>query len=78
MDSAPEMYTAKELEEILKINRKTLYSYTRRGLIPYIKVQSNVRFLKSQILEWIEEHNFRPHANENNRSRTRSTRQDKI
>lgn len=58
--SSPEMYTAKELEEILKISRKTLYSYTQRGLIPYIKVQSNVRFLKSQILEWIEQHNFRP------------------
>lgn len=60
MGSSPEMFTAKELEELLKISRKTIYAYTRRGLIPYIKVQSNVRFLKSQILDWIEEHNFRP------------------
>ena len=55
-----ELLTAKELEAILKISKKTIYSYVERGLIPYVRIESNVRFLKPQIAEWIEEHNFRP------------------
>jgi len=50
----PEMFTARELEAILKINVKTIYGYVQRGLIPYVKIQSNVRFPKREILEWIE------------------------
>ena len=56
----PEMLTAKELEALLKIDVKTIYAYVQRGLIPYVRIQSNVRFPKQQILGWIEEHNFRP------------------
>ena len=56
----PELLTAKELEALLKINVKTIYSYVQRGLIPYVKIQSNVRFVKEQILEWIEQQNYRP------------------
>jgi excisionase family DNA binding protein len=57
---APEMLTAKELEAMLKINVKTIYSYVHRGLIPYVKIQSNVRFPKQEILSWIEEQSHRP------------------
>jgi excisionase family DNA binding protein len=57
---APEMLTAKELEAMLKINVKTIYSYVHRGLIPYVKIQSNVRFAKQEILNWIEEQSHRP------------------
>ena len=56
----PEMLTAKDLERLLKIDVKTIYSYVQRGLIPYVKIQSNVRFVKQQILGWIEARNFRP------------------
>jgi excisionase family DNA binding protein len=56
----PEMLTAKELEALLKIDVKTIYTYVQRGLIPYVRIQSNVRFPKQQILVWIEEHNFQP------------------
>ncbi len=56
----PELLTAKELEALLKIDVKTIYSYVQRGLIPYVKIQSNVRFVKEQILEWIEQQNYRP------------------
>ena len=38
---------------MLKIDVKTIYSYVQRGLIPYIRIESNVRFLKQEILEWI-------------------------
>ena len=58
----PEMLTAKELETMLKINVKTIYSYVQRGLIPYVRIQSNVRFPKQAILHWIEEQSHRPGA----------------
>jgi excisionase family DNA binding protein len=54
------MFTAKELEALLKISRKTVYGYVRNGLIPYVKFQSNVRFPKAEILQWIEAQSFRP------------------
>jgi excisionase family DNA binding protein len=55
-----EVLTAKEVERLLKIDVKTIYSYVERGLLPYVRIQSNLRFLKSEILKWIEEHRFRP------------------
>ncbi len=54
------LLTARDLEALLKIDVKTIYSYVRRGLIPYVRIQSNVRFVKQQILDWIEERNYRP------------------
>ena len=65
-----EMLTAKELEALLKIDVKTIYSYVQRGLIPYVRIQSNVRFLKKDIYDWIETQSFRPRpANGNGRTR---------
>ncbi len=56
----PELLTAKDLEAVLKIDAKTIYSYVRRGLIPYVRIQRNVRFSKREILDWIEKHSYRP------------------
>jgi len=55
-----EVLTVKELESLIKIDAKTIYSYAQRGLLPYVKIQSNLRFLRSEILKWLEEHRFRP------------------
>ena len=55
-----EILTARELESLLKIDVKTIYSYVQRGLLPYVRIQSNLRFLRSEILKWVEEHRFRP------------------
>ena len=59
----PQLLTAKDLEALLKIDSKTIYGYVQRGLIPYVRIQSNVRFVRQQIVDWIEEHNFCPHRN---------------
>jgi excisionase family DNA binding protein len=59
-DELEEMLTAKELELLLKISAKILYRYVQRGLIPYVRIQSNVRFPKKQILEWIACQSYRP------------------
>ncbi len=56
----PEMLTAKELESLLKIDVKTIYGYVQRGLIPYVRIQSNVRFRRGEILDWIERHSYCP------------------
>jgi excisionase family DNA binding protein len=57
-----DLMTAKEVEELLRIDVKTVYSYVKRGLLPYVKIQSNVRFLRSAILQWMEEKQYKPPA----------------
>ncbi len=68
---APEMLTAKELEAMLKINVKTIYSYVHRGLIPYVKIQSNVRFRRQEILDWIEKQSYPPRRADGNGAKKR-------
>ena len=46
--------------KMLSISVKTVYSYAHRGLIPHVRIQSSVRFLKSEILNWVAERRFRP------------------
>ena len=59
-EALPDMLTAKDLEGLLQIDRKTIYAYVQRGLIPYIRIESNVRFSKHQVLEWLRERTFQP------------------
>ncbi len=65
----PDILTAQDLEAFLKIDVKTIYRYVQRGLIPYVRIQSNLRFLKSQILVWIENQNYDPGASRTKRSK---------
>src|SRR5581483_3727761 len=55
-----ELLTAKEVEEMLRIDVKTVYSYAQRGLLPYVRIQSNLRFVRSEILKWMEERQYKP------------------
>jgi excisionase family DNA binding protein len=57
-----ELMTAKEVEELLRIDIKTVYSYVQKGILPYVKMQSNVRFIRSEILKWMEERQYKPGA----------------
>jgi excisionase family DNA binding protein len=65
----PELLTAKELEALLRINVKTIYGYVQRGLIPYVRIQTNLRFRKQEVLEWLERQSYppRPAGNGNRR-----------
>ena len=54
------MLTAKDLEALLQIDRKTIYTYAERGLIPYVRIESNLRFSKHQVQRWLEERSFQP------------------
>ena len=58
--SSEKLLTASELEAWLDIDVNTVYGYVQRGLIPYIKIQSNVRFRRTEIENWLETHSYRP------------------
>lgn len=50
------LLTAAELEAWLSIDRKTIYHYVKRRAIPYIRIQSNVRFRRGEIAAWVRRH----------------------
>ena len=55
----------------MKIDVKTIYSYVQRGLIPYVRIQSNVRFPEPEILDWIEKQTFRSRPTNGNGAKRR-------
>ena len=59
-EALPEILTAEELEKFLRIDRKTIYRYVQLGLIPYVRMESNLRFSKHQVQRWLEERSFQP------------------
>jgi predicted DNA-binding transcriptional regulator AlpA len=55
-ENSKELLTAKEVEELVRIDVKTIYGYVQKGLIPYVRIQSNLRFFKSEVLAWVADH----------------------
>ncbi len=53
------LLTVKELARILAISEKTIYSYVARNMIPYLKIQSSVRFRPKHIARWLTRQDFR-------------------
>jgi excisionase family DNA binding protein len=49
-----EFLTADELSKWLKVTRRTIDRWRKKGL-PYYKVGSSIRFKKEEILQWIEQ-----------------------
>ena len=47
------LLTVKELARILAISEKTIYGYVSRNMIPYLKIQSSVRFRPKHIARWL-------------------------
>ena len=68
--SSNDLLTAKELEELLRIDVKTIYSYAQRGLIPYVKIQSNLRFVRADIMTWMAERGYKPPTKPSRKSTT--------
>lgn len=65
----PELMTAKELEAFLRIDVKTIYGYVQRGLIPYVRIQTNLRFPKQEVLAWLARQSFLPRPPANTHAR---------
>ena len=53
-----QLLTVKELAEVLKIKEQTVYQYACKGVIPYVKVGSCLRFDGEEINNWIKEHSY--------------------
>jgi excisionase family DNA binding protein len=49
------LLTAKELAGMLAISPKTIYSYVERNMIPYYKIEANVRFRARDIANWLRD-----------------------
>jgi predicted DNA-binding transcriptional regulator AlpA len=47
------MLTAKEVEAWLRINRKTVYAYVQKRLIPHVRLEGNVRFPALELQHWV-------------------------
>ena len=54
------LMTAKQLAEALAISEKTIYAYVAKGLIPFIKIQSNVRFRPQAVRQWLGHKEYLP------------------
>jgi excisionase family DNA binding protein len=51
-DTTDKRLTAKEVAEMLGLDRDTIYMWARCGRIPAIKLRHRIRFRLSDILQW--------------------------
>jgi len=49
-----ELLTPQEVMQILKITKRTLYYYVQTGVLPYVRLQRNLRFRRQDIEEFIQ------------------------
>jgi len=50
------MLDRKELSKILKVSIQTIDNLRKKGL-PYKKIGNSIRFVKEDVLKWIDEQN---------------------
>jgi len=50
----PDMLTAKELQELLQVDRSTIYRMAEAGTLPAIKVGKQWRFPSEQVADWFD------------------------
>lgn len=54
--SRPEVLTADEVAELLRVNRKTVYAAFKKGEIPGgRRIGGTIRFSRSRVLQWLAE-----------------------
>jgi excisionase family DNA binding protein len=54
------LLTAKQVASQLAISEKTVYDYVSKGLMPFIKIQTNVRFRAEAIRQWVAQKEYTP------------------
>ncbi|MBI5283128.1 MAG: helix-turn-helix domain-containing protein [Candidatus Solibacter usitatus] len=52
--------TAKEIAAALGISDKTIYRLVKEGHMPYVRIQSGLRFRPAEIEAWLESKSFQP------------------
>ena len=58
------MLTTRELQQLLHVDRSTIYRMAESGQLPAIKVGRQWRFPADRIERWLEERNMRTVAND--------------
>lgn len=53
-DDAEEVFDFLAFCQFLKISKATGYKYTSQNLVPYIKKEGKLFFLKSELIEWLK------------------------
>ena len=48
------LLTINEASQLLGLAKKTLYQYVCRRIIPFVKIQGNLRFRESNLEAWVE------------------------
>ena len=51
-----------EAADFLDLSPKTIYTYICKRKIPFLKINSSVRFRQSDLESWIEKHLVKPLA----------------
>lgn len=46
--------TTKDMQDIFKVDRSTIYKWRKAGL-PYYKLGGYVRFKESEVMAWVEQ-----------------------
>ena len=57
-----ELLNIDQVSEVLGLSKNTLYFYTRKGLIPCMKIGRHLRFERRSLDRWLRER-FRKAAN---------------
>lgn len=53
----PELLTAREVAELLRVSRSTVIGWTRRGLVPYVSTPTGyLRFTRDTVRALLREH----------------------
>lgn len=65
MTTEDEVITKEELAELLQVSKRTVERWVEEGRIPFIRLpkrgsKSNVRFLKSNVLQWLRKCENKP------------------
>jgi excisionase family DNA binding protein len=50
----PVLLTASEAAAFLRLRESTLRDYSRRGLVPCIRIGRHVRYVESDLLGWLD------------------------
>ena len=66
----PPVMKVKEVASALRINIKTVYAYAGAGDLPSFRLRSNLLFLKTEVVQWVQRQNprFRPDTGDKRRN----------
>ena len=50
----PRLLTVNEVSSLFQVHPKTIYKWTGKGKLPYLKINDKVRFRRKDIETWID------------------------